>query len=180
MQQKNISEKYKVYLFRSVAKYCTFGLIMKHKGLFSLFSIAMLILMVSQCAPLPCVEETDAKVKANFFTTGTGTAITADSVTLYGLGMDTSKVYDKATNLKSISFPLNSATDSCTFFIKLNNLTDTVTFYYTNYTRLISKECGYTFYHSLDSIKHKKEVLDYNIINRNITTVNEENIRIFY
>jgi hypothetical protein len=137
-------------------------------------------LILSQCASLPCTQETDAKVKTDFFRTGTGTAITADSVTLYGLGRDTNKIYDKATNLKSINFPLDSSSDSCSFFIQLNSLTDTVTFYYTNYTHLVSKECGYTFYHSLDSIKHKKPVLDYNIMNRNITTVNEENIRIFY
>lgn len=153
---------------------------MKYKGSLYPVIITLLILILARCAPLPCTQETDAKVKANFFRTGTGTAITADSVTLYGLGRDTSKIYDKATMLKSISFPLDAGTDSCSFFIKLNTLTDTVTFYYTNYTHLVSKECGYTFYHSLDSIKHKKTIPDYNIENRNITTVNEENIRIFY
>jgi len=153
---------------------------MKYKGPLYLTIISIIILILSQCAPLPCTLETDAKLKANFFRTGTGTAIIADTVTLYGIGRDTSKIYDNATMLKSISFPLDSGSDSCSFFIKLNSLTDTITFYYTNYTHLISKECGYTFYHSLDSIKHRKPVLDYNIMNRNITTVNAENIRIFY
>jgi hypothetical protein len=120
-------------------------------------------------------------LNARFFRTGTGTSITADSVTLYGLGRDTSKIYDNATNLNSISFPLDSGSDSCSFFIKINSLTDTVTFYYTNYTHLVSKECGYTFYHTLTTPpKHNKPLPDYNIMNGNITTVNGENIRIFY
>ena len=153
---------------------------MKYKGSLSLTIISILILTLSQCAPLPCTLETDAKLKASFFSTGTGTAIAADSVTLYGIGRDTSKIYYKATSLKSISFPLNSGADSCSFFIKLNTHTDTITFYYSNYTHLISKECGYTFYHTLDSIRHNRSVPNYNIMNSTITTINAENIRIFF
>ncbi len=153
---------------------------MKYKGSLYPAIITILILTLSQCAPLPCTLETDATLKASFFSTGTGTAVAADSVTLFGIGRDTSIIYNKAKSLRSISFPLNSGSDSCSFYIKLNTLTDTITFYYTNYTHLVSKECGYTFYHTLDSIKHTRTVHDYNIMNRDITTINAENIRIFF
>ena len=153
---------------------------MKYKSARYTVLFLLLITFVYRCAPPPCSSETNSTVKAYFYKTGTGTSITADSVTLYGIGRDTSKIYDKTPGLKSINFPLFAESDSCSFFVKLNKLTDTVTFYYSSYTHLISKECGYTFFHTLDSVKHNNSILDYQIRNNSITTFNEENIRIFY
>ena len=39
-----------------------------------------------------------------------------------------------------------------TFVIKINGVTDTIEFQYSSYPHLISKECGYTFYHHLDTV----------------------------
>ncbi|MGD0582772.1 MAG: DUF6452 family protein [Bacteroidales bacterium] len=153
---------------------------MKYRSTIFFILIFLVIFIISRCAPQPCSQVTDAMIKASFYKTGSDSIRTADSVTIYAIGDDTNKVYDKATSLSTISIPLDSGTDSCSYFFKFNLLADTVTFYYTNYPTLISKECGYTYYHSLDSIKHKKTVLDYIIVNRKITTVNGENIRIFY
>jgi Family of unknown function (DUF6452) len=153
---------------------------MKYRTAIIFILILLVVLIISRCAPQPCSLVTDAMIKASFYKTGSDSVRTADSVTIYGIGNDTVKVYDKATSLSTITIPLDSDTDSCSFFIKLNALADTVTFYYTNYPTLISKECGYTYYHILDSIKHAKSILQYNIMNHNVTTVNEENIRIFY
>lgn len=138
-------------------------------------------LLIFSCTPQPCYQDTNATVEADFFQTGTGTSLTADSVTLFALGRDTSKIYKQATSLHTIYIPLNPATDSCSFYLKINETTDTITFYYTSYPYLISKECGYTYYFLLTKpVKHDKALPDYNIINAHITTVNEENVRIFY
>jgi hypothetical protein len=139
------------------------------------------VLLFAACSPQPCYQETYASVKAYFYVTGTGAAGKADTVTLYAVGRDTSKIYDNSKSLKSISFPLDASADSCRLILKLNHYTDTITLYYRSYVHLLSKECGYTFYHVLTGEpRHTNSNLDYLIINRNITTVNEENIRIFY
>ncbi len=153
---------------------------MKYRIVIYISLILLLIFNLQFCAPLPCTQETVATVKAFFYRTGTGNPIVADTVTLYGIGRDTSKIYDRQTGLSSINFPLDAGSDSCSFFLQLNMLADTVTFYYSDFPHLVSKECGYTYYYILTSITHKKPVLDYIIQNQTITTVNEENVRIFY
>ena len=139
------------------------------------------VLFLYSCTPQPCYQTTVASVKADFFQTGTGKSLTADSVTLFALGRDTSKIYSQTTGLHLINIPLDPSSDSCRFYIKINQITDTITFYYTTYAHIVSKECGYTYYYRLTNpVRHDKLLPDYNTINAEITTINEENIRIFY
>ncbi|HVN57306.1 MAG TPA: DUF6452 family protein [Bacteroidales bacterium] len=153
---------------------------MKFREIITCLAVASLIILGS-CTPQPCYQITNATVKADFFQTGTGKSLIADSVTLFGIGMDTSRIYSQATGLHVINIPLNPSSDSSSFYLKINNITDTVTFYYSSYTHLVSKECGYTYYFILTRpVKHDKVLPDYNTINAVISTVNEENVRIFY
>lgn len=142
--------------------------------------LTILIPVLFSCAPQPCTEDTLATVKVSFYQTGTGLSVFVDSVTLYGIGMDTNKIYNKSTKLKVINIPLDAAKDSCSFFIKINESPDTITFYYSSFPHLVSKECGFTFYHTLDSVSWKKSEFDYQLKNANITTASEENIRIYF
>jgi len=133
------------------------------------------------CSPEACFEETNAYLKASFYLDATGNYKAPDSLTLYGIGMDTNKLYDKAGSVQPALLPLNSATDNCTFVIRINGITDTIILKYSSYPHLISKECGYTFYHILNSYIVTNNIIDTIIVrNNNITTINEENVRIFY
>jgi hypothetical protein len=132
------------------------------------------------CVPGSCQEETVSKVKAGFYQTGTGKPLTADSVTLYGLGMESEKIYNNALNLQTISFPLNASSDTSILILRINGNNDTVTLVYTSYPHLVSKECGFTFYHVLDTVFNTRTDIDFLKKIQNITTVNEENIRIYY
>lgn len=146
--------------------------------LFSL--IIILLLQAGSCVPQACLDEMEANAKASFYATGTGKLQTPDSVTLYGLGRDTSKIYDKASKVQTIEIPLDAGSDTCRFILKINGITDTVTLIYASYPHLVTKECGYTYYHTVDQIINTRIGVDFLINNRNITTANEENIRIFY
>ena len=136
--------------------------------------------MADSCVPQACLDDMESTAKASFYATGTGKMQTPDKITLYGLGKDSSKIYNQAANLQTIKIPLDAAVDTCTFVLKINGVTDTVTFIYISYPHLVTKECGYTFYHTLDKILKKRSQIDYQINIRNISTANEENIRIFY
>jgi len=139
------------------------------------------LVQLFSCTPQACQEETRSLVKATFYINGTDTIKAPDSLTVYGLGMDTSKIYDKSPGVTIANLPLNASADSCSYVIKINGITDTLTFNYTTYPHLISKECGFTFYHILESYTVTGRAVDAILIrNKNITTVNEENIRIFY
>jgi hypothetical protein len=141
-----------------------------------------IILIINSCSTGSCYEKTESFLKASFYNYKTQKLQPPDSLTLYGLNMENSKLYNKNTGVQPALIPLNPATVSSTFIIKINNITDTLEFRYNSYPHLISKECGFTYYHSLDTDRlfTKHAIINIYIGNRNITTVNEENIRIFY
>jgi hypothetical protein len=137
------------------------------------------ILFLLSCTAGSCFEETESYLKASFYNNTTLTA--PDSLTLYGLNTD-SLIYNNTASVQPALIPLNASTESCTFGIQINGVTDTIEFQYSSYPHLISKECGYTFYHQLDTLpKFTKHIIkDIYTGNKTITNLNVENIRIFY
>ena len=141
--------------------------------------IAAALLQMGSCTPEACLEETIANMKASLYSSGK--ILAPDSLTLYGLNMGSNRIYNNARNVKLALLPLNPSAESCGFVIRINRITDTILTWYASYPHLISKECGYTYYHTLDSLIFTNNIIDTIIIrNRSVTTVNEENVRILY
>jgi hypothetical protein len=133
------------------------------------------------CSPGSCLDETESMVKATFYSKETLKPVAPDSVTLYGVNMDTLLLYDKSEKLESAEFPLYAAANDCKFVIRINGINDTIEFTYDSSTHLLSKECGYTFFFDLDTAIHSINIIDsISIVKKSITTFNEENMRIFY
>jgi hypothetical protein len=149
--------------------------------IFILITAYAATLLQTSCTPGSCFEETNAYVKATFYLTSKLKAIAPDSVTLYGAGRDTSLIYDKRASLNQALMPLNAATDGCTLVIRINGVNDTISFSYTTSSHLISKECGYTFYHIIEPPFFTTHIIDtVTVVKKTITTQSEENIRIYY
>jgi hypothetical protein len=143
--------------------------------------IAACTALIHSCAPEACFEETTSFLKATFYSNTSTEKAAPDSLTLFGMNMQTAKIYNKAVKVQPALFPLNPSANKCTFVIRINGVTDTIQFLYSSHPHLISKECGYTFYHTLDTFFYSKNTIDYIYRSSdNITTLNEENIRIFY
>lgn len=148
-----------------------------------LMILSGLILILVTCTPESCFEETEPFVKASLYLTGGSKPQAPDSLTVYGLNMGTNLLYKKATGITIAHLPLNASSHECSYILKINGKTDTVKFRYSTYPYLVSKECGLTFYHDLyaDSLTYTRHIIDSIYIRKNvITTLNEENIRIFY
>ena len=153
----------------------------KHIPRYLIFTLAGLLLFEFSCTPGSCFEETESYLKASFYDDVTKQLRAPDSLTVYGLNMESSKLYSKTPKVQTALLPLNSATDMCTYILIVNGITDTLTFRYNSYPHLISKECGYTFYHNIETPESTTNIIKYIYLNKsNITTINEENIRIFY
>jgi hypothetical protein len=143
-----------------------------------LFIAAGLLIHLGSCTPESCLDETEAYVKAYFFK-GTKN-VAADSLTIYGLGRDSS-FYSRAKKVTSANLPLDALAESSSFVIKYNNIIDTLTIRYTTYTHLISKECGYTYYHTIEAPEFTTNgILSVTVKKNTITTANEQNILIYY
>jgi hypothetical protein len=153
----------------------------KLHSLFPAILIAACSVFVMSCSPEACFEETSSFLKATFYSNTTKEKAAPDSLTLFGMDMQTNKIYNKTVKVQPAQFPLNASADNCTFVIRINGIPDTIQFFYSSFPHLISKECGYTFYHTLDTFFYSKNTIDYIYRSSNkITTLNEENIRIFY
>jgi hypothetical protein len=136
---------------------------------------------MASCTPGSCFEETNAFVKASLYLDSTGKQVAPDSLTLYGIERDTSKIYYKTHSVKQALLPLDASAGGCGFVIKINGINDTISFTYSSYSHLISKECGYTFYHTIVPPLYTTNIIDtVTIIKTTITTLSEENIRIYY
>jgi hypothetical protein len=138
-------------------------------------------LLQTSCTPGSCFEETNAYVKATFYLSSKSKAVAPDSVTLYGAGRDTSLIYKKKAALNQALMPLDASTDGCSLVIRINGVNDTISFAYSTSGHLISKECGYTFYHTIEAPVFTTHIIDtVTVIKNTITTLSEENIRIYY
>jgi hypothetical protein len=144
-------------------------------------SILLIILVqLYSCSAGSCFDETEARVKATFYSKETGKALEPDSVTLHGVNLD-SMIYNKSLKLKSVEFPLYAADTVCKFVLRINGINDTLRFRYSSYTSLISKECGYTYFFTLDTVTNSVNIIkSISITKKTITTFNEENMRIFF
>lgn len=133
------------------------------------------------CSPDACYEDIQSTVKATFFITGTSDNTGPDSIWVSGIGDDYPTIYSNAKGLKEISLPLNPSTTTVAFKIRINDITDTITFHYNSWPHLISAECGYSFFHTLEECYTTGNRIDTVLIRKpEITTSYEENIRIFY
>jgi hypothetical protein len=146
-----------------------------------LFFFLFFMKLITSCTPESCIGETTSFVHVTFYKSATNKLTAPDSITVFGVGRDSVRLYSKALNLSTINLQLNASTDNCGFIIKINKITDSLIFTYKSYPHLISKECGITFFYSLEGLRAGGTAIDTVLIrNKNITTVNEENIRIIY
>ena len=151
----------------------------KHRLFILFLFLAALPAVFISCNPEACFEETNAFLKATFYSNETKEKMTPDSLTVTGIGIQ-EKLYNKQSGVQPCLLPLDASAGTCSFVIKINDVSDTISFTYTSYPHLISKECGYSFYHRLDTFFCKNDSFYIYKSSDNVTTANEENIRIFY
>jgi hypothetical protein len=143
--------------------------------------LAGLLLLAYSCTTGACFDETTAYMKASLFLNSTLKQTAPDSLSLWGAGMDTSKIYNAQKSLKQALVPLDASSGSCSFIIKINGVYDTLSAWYSTYPHLLSKDCGYTFYHNIDSLNSTNhKIVKISITKNSVTTISEENIRIYY
>jgi predicted nucleic-acid-binding Zn-ribbon protein len=140
-----------------------------------------LIIVTYSCTPGACFDDITAYMKASLFLDSTEKQVAPDSLSLMGAGRETTKIYDAKTNLKQALIPLDASSANSSFLIGINGVYDTLTVWYSTFLHLISKDCGYTFYYNLDSLLTTNHKINRITITKNsVTTLSEENIRIYY
>ncbi|MDX9812136.1 MAG: DUF6452 family protein [Bacteroidales bacterium] len=156
---------------------------MRRSPLTAIILSAFCFVLMSSCTPGACFEDTEAFLKATFYENESKKAISPDSVSLWGSGMGDKMIYNRAARVQPALLPLDASSGEVSFVIRINGTDDTISFRYSSYPHFISKECGYTFFHNLDMNHYSStsNIIDTIVFRKgNITTANEENIRIYY
>ena len=131
-----------------------------------IIALAGILLFEYSCTPGSCFENTESFLKASFYDDITKELRAPDSLTVYGLNMESAKIYNKTPNIQTALLPLNPATDNCAYIIIINGITDTLIFRYNSYPHLVSKECGYTYYHNIDPPELTTNTIKYIYLNK--------------
>jgi hypothetical protein len=141
--------------------------------------LLILTVLLGSCSAGTCFDETEARSKATFYSMETKKALSPDTLTIFATGRDT--IYKKAIKQKNAEFPLFAEDTVCQFIVIINGVSDTMKYRYSSSTHLLSKECGFTFFFRLDTVTFTKNTLDsVSVLKKTVTTLNEENIRIFF
>lgn len=150
------------------------------KKLMKLPFLAVIVIAFS-CSEGACFEETEAYLKGSFYRRPPLKLTAPDSLTLYGSDRPGQTIYKRKSGVQPALIPLNSAAETSEFVMKINGISDTLEVRYTTFPALISKECGYTFFHDIDTIIYSTHIIDSIKISKSrITNLDEENIRIYY
>jgi len=138
-------------------------------------------LLLTSCLDTGCVSETKAYMKVNFYSYETKAIAAPDNITLYGAD-NAVKIYD---NQKKITLPalipLKYSDNETEFIIEINEITDTMRFVHSNYLHPISKECGYSMWHTIDTVYFTTNKIDsIALTDKEVSLRNKENVAIFY
>ena len=136
--------------------------------------------LITSCLDTECTDETEAYVKVSLYSYESKKIALPDSVTLYGADNEV-KIYDSQKITLPALIPLKNSDNETEFIIKINGIADTIRFVHSNFPHLISKECGYSMYHTIDTIYPTFNGIDsISLTNKEITVKNIENVAIFY
>lgn len=143
--------------------------------------IFIFVLFIVACAEdETCRERTTVTLNGSFFQHGTTTALFVDSISVYGLGID-SMIYNSRKNAARISLPLNPNADISVFVLVSNSVNDTVRVIHSNQDFFISYHCGTVITHKLDTVlTTRHQIKDIKIVTHDINTTDVQHLQIFY
>ena len=147
----------------------------------SLKLILLLIpVLILSCTTEGCYEEMDADLNISVRETDNEEANMIDSLTVYGVGLEDAKLYNLA-NTGSLKIPLFGGSSSVSYVVINGTVYDTVNILYSSKYNFVSQGCGYNYLHTINSVSFTKNRIDtILIINDQVTTSDEENLRTFF
>lgn len=147
--------------------------------------IGLLLASVFACAPTPCDDANGVQVNLGFYLYD-GVQLTdtlIDSLVVYTMNDLETPYYDGTkTKISSIALPLSMISDTSAFVFQFDSLhIDTIEFYYTQYTRLVSHECGFVNFYNITNVTTTLNLIDSVWVRKNLVEYgDEENVKIYF
>lgn len=149
----------------------------------------LLMLLVLGAGLLPscqqdelCEDATQNPVGVRFYTRAenTSTAVSIDSLTVYGVGRPTDSIYANQAQVGALELLLDPSKDSTGFVLVFPQASDTIWLNYQRHSTMISVECGFMEEYTLLSASFTDNLIDTLAINTTqVTNIADEHIQIF-
>jgi len=158
---------------------------MIRKNLFYFLVYALIVSLYSCETPPPCEDANGVQANVGFYYYS-GTTLnkkSIDSLVVYTTNDLNTPYYDGTKyRIDTIDLPLSMLNDTSVFIFHFGtDGTDTVEFYYTQYTRLVSYECGFINFYNLTGIKTTNNLIDSVWIRKELVEYgDEENVKIYF
>ncbi len=129
-----------------------------------------------------CEEATANELRIGFYPTGQEEEFwaTIDSLMVYTLEQPGIPVHDTLFSVSILELPLNTNAGSSTFIIDFFASRDTLSLQYERETHLVSVECGFTMFFTLEHVEYTTHYIDGLVIEEPyVTNSLDEHIKIF-
>lgn len=150
---------------------------------YALLGLFMTALFFSSCTDdKVCEEATANALRIGFYLADqeVETPASLNALSIYALGVSDSLIYDSENNVSRVELALNPASDVCGFVFVFGLQSDTLWFEYERETYLISVECGFTMFYTLQHIDHTSHVIDnLGIADPHVTNTLNEHIKVY-
>ena len=150
-----------------------------------LTSLLWALLLLPGCQEeVVCEDATATKLRIGFYNkpaTGSSTPATIDSLTVYILSSQQDTVYDNRKNVSRIELSLNPNEDISSFVFTFPEATDTFHVHYDRKLHLISVDCGFTMFYSLEELQTTNHrIIQHEITNNLVSNTIDEHIKIYF
>lgn len=148
-----------------------------------------LIVATAACDNNGCEDNQSSLPLAGFYSSQTKTAVSIDSLTVYGIGAPgDSMIVETSSSITQVYLPFDIDASSSRFVIRYDrkelaaaHLADTITIAYKSRPYFHSKECGAMYVFDVEDYSSSTHLIDsVRIPAATIDNTNKENIRIYF
>lgn len=143
---------------------------------------------ISSCGNGECYDNQNTLPLAGFYSMQTKSAITVDSLTIYGIGAPGDSILLDNGTKSSLYMPLPLSGNSTSYVFHYNQLAldyielnDTLTIDYNSFPQFVSEECGVIYKYEVDKFSYTKHLIDSIAIpSMEFNNIDTEKIQIFF
>ena len=151
---------------------------------YTILAMIMTSLFISSCTDDEVCEEATANaLRLGFYIAGqeVETPASVNALSIHALGVPDSLIYDTVNNVSRVELPLNPLSDACGFVFVFGWQSDTIWIDYERETHLISVECGFTMFYTLQQIEYSTHfIISLETADPNVTNTLNEHIKVYF
>lgn len=150
--------------------------------------VVFALMLAVGCSSNTCRDNVSAIPQASFYSSSTQSAISIDSLTVYGVGVPGDSAIMRNEQASQVHLPFRGGVESCQFVFHYEQqalsderLNDTLTFNYTSIPMFTSVECGAMYFYEISAYSCTNHLIDsVSLVSASVSNVEAETLRIYF